>query len=270
MTSSALLTKVSGKGFAAELASRGFEVILHGRNEKKLEGVKTELESQFPGRKFRLFILDAEEDSASSGKMAERLSEFKKLNIRILVNNIAGGGKYEMPIFAALQDRTTENVNGWINISSRFPSQLTRLLLPTLTAKPSSLVLNIGSGASELGCPYIVAYCGCKAYNKAFSMALRSEMKATGNEHVEVIAITVGTVATEKMQRKVTWDTPSPRQMARSSLAATGCGRPVIWAYWGHAVGGAITSMIPESVVEKMARNLTGSMKANEEAGKPW
>jgi 17beta-estradiol 17-dehydrogenase / very-long-chain 3-oxoacyl-CoA reductase len=40
-----------GFGFAHELLlSRGFNVILHGRNEKKLAGIKSDLIKQYPSR----------------------------------------------------------------------------------------------------------------------------------------------------------------------------------------------------------------------------
>lgn len=257
----------SGKGFAGELASRGFEVILHGRNEKKLQGVRTELEREFPKRKFRVLVLDAEEDSAPSGKMAEKLSDIKDLNLRILVNNIAGGGKHEMPFFQSLAGRTAENINGTIDVTCRFPTQLTRLLLPTLISKPSSLILNIGSGASELTPPKLVVYGALKGYNTLFSEGLQLELEADGHSHVEVIAILIFSVSTEKMPRPVTWDVPTTRQMARSSLAATGSGKTVIAAYWGHAVGLSIMGALPRFLVNQMTTKMANQLEAQEKAG---
>jgi hypothetical protein len=89
----ALVTGASdgiGFGFSEELASQGFNVILHGRNEQKLQGVKAELISQWPGRKFEILILDAVADAGNVDKMAAALSEFKDLNIKILINNVGG------------------------------------------------------------------------------------------------------------------------------------------------------------------------------------
>lgn len=244
--------------------------MLHGRTEKKLEGVKAELQEQYPQRKFQLLVLNAEEDSAPSGKMATKLEEIKELNVRILVNNVAGGGAYEKPILDSLQNRNAENVNGWLNISCRFPAQLTRLMLPSLIAKPSSLILNICSGVSEMSVPYLAVYSGCKSFNKVWSRCLQQELIADNNTHVEVIAIIVGTVATERMKRDVTLTTPSTRQMASSSLNATGCGRSVISPYWGHAFQAAMLDAMPEFMINSSVLKSAKSMMAAEREGKAF
>lgn len=58
----ALVTGASdgiGRAFSAELLSRGFNVLLHGRNEKKLEMVKRELLELHPKRAIEIVVADA-------------------------------------------------------------------------------------------------------------------------------------------------------------------------------------------------------------------
>ena len=125
--------------FAEELASQGFNVILHGRNEQKLQGVKERLLSQWPARKFEILILDAIADAGNADKMAAALSEFKDLNIKILINNVGGvaGGK---PSFRKFAEKSPELIDAWIDINLRFATQFTRQVLPTLIANQSALV----------------------------------------------------------------------------------------------------------------------------------
>lgn len=128
-----------GLAFAEELASQGFNVILHGRNEQKLQGVKERLLSQWPARKFEILILDAIADAGNADKMAAALSEFKDLNIKILINNVGGvaGGK---PSFRKFAEKSPELIDAWIDINLRFATQFTRQVLPTLIANQSALV----------------------------------------------------------------------------------------------------------------------------------
>jgi hypothetical protein len=46
-----------GLALASELCSRGFNVILHGRNQAKLEDVRSKLLIEFPSRQSRLLYL---------------------------------------------------------------------------------------------------------------------------------------------------------------------------------------------------------------------
>lgn len=89
----ALVTGASdgiGVGFAEELASQGFNVILHGRNAEKLQTVSETLQAQFPGRKFKILVLDAVQDAGNVDKIQAALAEFKDLNLKVLINNVGG------------------------------------------------------------------------------------------------------------------------------------------------------------------------------------
>jgi hypothetical protein len=48
-----------GLALASELFSRGFNVILHGRNQAKLDGVRSKLLTEFPSRHIEIIVLDA-------------------------------------------------------------------------------------------------------------------------------------------------------------------------------------------------------------------
>lgn len=231
----ALVTGASdgiGLGFAEELASQGFNVILHGRNEQKLQGVRQNLQSQWPGRKFRLLLLDAIDDAGDSAKMAAALSEFKDLDIKVLINNVGGtaGGK---PSFRKFSEMPAKLMDAWIDVNLRFPTQFTRQILSTLIKKQPALILNISSGAANWASPWLSIYSGAKAFNLSWSRSLAVEFLDEGYD-IDCHCIVVGPTATARLNLPVDMSTPTPRRMAKASLGYAGTGIRDVAAYWGH------------------------------------
>jgi 17beta-estradiol 17-dehydrogenase / very-long-chain 3-oxoacyl-CoA reductase len=257
----ALVTGASdgiGYGFAEELASQGFNVILHGRNEQKLQGVKEKLLSQFPGRKFEILILDAIKDAGDSDKMAASLSEFKDLNIKILINNV-GGVAGPKPTFRKFTEMSPSLIDGWIDINLRFSTQFTRQLLPTLIANQSALIINIGSGASDAPSPWIAVYSGTKAFNKSWSRSLAVELLDEGYD-IDCHAIVVGPTATERLGLAASMTQPTPRTLARSSLGYAGTGVRDVAAYWGHDYLMSIFAIMPGWYAENFIRTFSKAL----------
>jgi 17beta-estradiol 17-dehydrogenase / very-long-chain 3-oxoacyl-CoA reductase len=262
----ALVTGASdgiGVGFAEELASQGFNVILHGRNEQKLQGVKARLLSEYPGRKFEILILDAIADAGNTDKMATALSEFKDLNIKILINNVGGvaGGK---PAFRKFREQGPDIIDAWIDINLRFATQFTRQLLPTLIANQSALIINIGSGAADAPSPWIAVYSGTKAFNKSWSRSLAVELLDEGHD-IDCHAITVGPTATSRLGLVASMTQPTPRTLARSSLGYAGTGVRDVAAYWGHDYLMYIFSIFPGWYAENFIRTFSKQLIANEQ-----
>lgn len=76
-----------GKAFAFMFASKGLNLILVARNQKKLEEVKMEIKKQNKSTKIEIFVCDFV-DSFDSGFFA-RLFEFtSKFDVSIVVNNV--------------------------------------------------------------------------------------------------------------------------------------------------------------------------------------
>lgn len=247
-----------GRGFVEELCSQGFNVVLHGRNEKKLQGVKDDLLKEWPDRQVRLLVLDAGNDTGDAAKMQAAADQLNDISLRLLVNNVAGFGN-SGPDFCQLSEHTAERVSKTVDISARFHAEITRVLLPNLMRKPSA-ILNIGSGISQFPAPFVSVYAGCKAFLMAFSNSLNAEMKIAGHR-VESKALLVGMVATPheiKKGRKVSLAAPSSRAFARSCLNVLGSGYDELWAYWPHALQfGLITSMpiwLRDNIIHNMMK----------------
>ncbi|KAK4550705.1 hypothetical protein LTR36_000284 [Oleoguttula mirabilis] len=262
----ALVTGASdgiGRGFAEELCHRGFNVIIHGRNEKKLQGVKDALLQQWPQREIRLLIIDAADGRGAISEIEAAATQLQDVNIRVLINNV--GGTAGMPSFLTLEERSASDVAKFIDLNAQFPTLITRALLPLLIKCKPALILNMGSASSEIPAPWTTVYSGSKAYNKAWSRSLGAEMKAEGHD-IEVICILLGVTATAMMQKKTSLMIPSSRQMAKSSLDVVGCGRSEVWAYWPHAVQFGPVLNLPQSVIEKISIGALRNEKAADEA----
>lgn len=121
----ALVTGASdgiGKGFAEELCHRGFNVILHGRNEKKLNDVRSDLLQRWPDRDVKILVLNA---SGTLDNLEEKIQELKDLNLKILINNVAAG---QRPFLQPLAEDDAARVGMFIDVDVRFLTEITRLL----------------------------------------------------------------------------------------------------------------------------------------------
>lgn len=249
-----------GKAFAEELAHRDFNVVLHGRNEEKLTRVRGDLERQWPDRKFRILILDVLKDSQNEARMQTAVDSLADLPIKVLVNNV--GGNANQPPLAA-RDQSFADGDAMLDMNARFQMQFTRMLLPQLIAQHSTLVLNIGSGVSEMEIPFLTVYCAAKAAVVSWSRCLQLESDTEGYG-IESIAIVVGGVTTERKEQKASLMEPEARVMARSSLNVVGSGRRVVWAYWFHHLFFGFVGTLPTVVTEKIMSELGKELREEE------
>ena len=76
-----------GKSLAKELYRKGFNVIIHGRNEEKLRATVEEIRALREDGTVESFIADATSPTVDFAGIAKR---FDDLNITLLVNNVGG------------------------------------------------------------------------------------------------------------------------------------------------------------------------------------
>ncbi|KAL8814203.1 MAG: hypothetical protein Q9223_006555 [Gallowayella weberi] len=255
-----------GLATARELASHGFNILLHGRNHTKLSTVRDILASEFPKVQFRTVIADASSPDYTT-EIQRVVEAVQNLHLTILINNVGGAAAIVPPVgIKALEETTPSEIHGLINLNLSFPTQLTRSLLP-LFAKITGpkLILNIGSLAA-LGSPYAAVYGAAKAFNHSWSKGLQAELQAE-RRGFKVLCIIVGTV-TDVSHRKeaVSLFTPSSRTMAKALLQKVGCGRVEVVGYWRHAVQLFLSGWMPDEWLAPLKVRIMLQLKAAQEA----
>lgn len=275
----ALVTGASsgiGLGYATALLENGFNVILHGRNPTKLARIKADFFSRFPTRQVDTLILDAEHVfSASLPSTAENggifdtsvRSRFQDRNITILVNNVGGPGTlsdaYGLCTPHGVRP-TTHNLAA-LNINILFPVEITRALLPILSANAPSLILNVGSASGRLPMPLLGVPGAVKAFQEAWSRSLDAEMRYLGMKGLDVRYDLVGMCATPGGGggRKKSWLCPDGEGYARKSLGlGSAAGRVVTYGYWPHRLvfGGLLGWFMPDWVVKSAVAGIVRNM----------
>ncbi|ODM16247.1 hypothetical protein SI65_08246 [Aspergillus cristatus] len=245
-----------GFGFAEELSERGFNVFLHGRNREKLSRRQEELQAKFPNIKYKIIVSDAADIYEDVNLIPNEIGDAK---LTVLVNNVGG----ETQAYRGLTELSYQDVRTTINTNATFMTQITRVLLPVLEKNGPSLILNISSIAAY-GMPFVPVYSGTKGFVESFSRALDAEVKARGQD-VEVLAIRVGSVRSQSNDVDVGLLVPDSRTMAAASLERVGCGLPLIFGYWGHAIAGVSLDFSPRSFMIKMLANTMDSLKKQAE-----
>jgi len=159
-----------GRALAVHAAGLGAQLILHGRNVRKLEKVYDEIESLKSAPRPSIAVMDLASADANSYKtLVESLSEeFGRLDG--LVHN-AGilGERYSIEQYdAALWQEVMH-----VNVTAAFA--LTQVCLPMLKAAPDPSVLFTSSGVGKIGKAFWGAYAVSKFATEGLSQVLASE-----------------------------------------------------------------------------------------------
>ena len=261
----ALVTGASdgiGKGFAEELCHRGFNVILHGRNEKKLNAVRQEMLKHWPKREIKLLIFDAGSETSNTAKLEAAVNEVKSLDLRVLVNNV-GGGSGVRPAYLAFHETKADRTNLLVDLNLRFPTEITRVILPQLIQHAPALILNIGSIASDVQSPYVSVYSGAKGFNKSWSNSLSLELQSEGYD-VEVKLIQTGMVSSGSEPRDVGVMIPSSRGFAKTSLDKVGNANRLVYGFWAHELQHKFVDLLPTKLSDRILGKLMLQMREEE------
>lgn len=163
-----------GKALARRCAELGARVILHGRNQKKLEAVYDEIEGIDGVLRPSIAVLDlltAEETALTS--LADSLEkEFGRLDG--LVHNASMLGKRH-----AIEQYDPGEWQRVMHVNLTVPFVLTQLLFPLLRAAADPSVVFTSSGVGRVGKAYWGAYSVSKFGTESLSQILAAENPQT-------------------------------------------------------------------------------------------
>ncbi len=254
----ALVTGASGgigEELAHQLATHGFNVVLHGRRPPALQLLKAKLEKTHPGRTFRIFVADAAQSFAVGGApLDDWAASMEDINLTVVINNAGGVASRD---FSTLDALSPERLIADASVNAMFPTLLLKQLIPLLSRNAPGLILNIGSMA-DMGLPRVGSYPASKAYSMKLAELLGREMRLTGRD-IEVLGIRVGNVWGTKQTVALAPDlfAPDTATMAKAILARVGCGKRVVVGYWSHALQFEALKLLPEFLADRMLIDAT-------------
>ncbi|KIJ32069.1 hypothetical protein M422DRAFT_36001 [Sphaerobolus stellatus SS14] len=219
-----------GKAVAKQLYIRGFNLIIHGRNEEKTKQVVNEIKALGGQRDIRYFLADA---TKADHDFQTLLNPFKSLNITIVVNNVGG-----TPINRSKIDEwSSEEIMNTVRWNAIFPLHIIHSLLPQLRrAKGPALVINVGSYAGETPPPRLSLYASSKRFVDTLGWALSIDEEYYTPTNVDFMYLVVGEVSTNAVRKENTLLCPDADTFARSVIDRIGCGRRRIAPYIFHAM----------------------------------
>lgn len=159
-----------GLSCAHKFAENGDQLILTGRNEKRLAEIRKELEAK--GAKVMILAFDVR-DTDKAKKYIDNLPEQWR-DIDVLVNNAGLALGLEPEYQGDLDDWSTmidTNIKGLLT--------MTRLVVPGMVERNRGHVINIGSVAGDAAYAGGNVYCATKAAVKALSDGLRIDVANT-------------------------------------------------------------------------------------------
>lgn len=258
-----------GKAISSELAAKGFNVVLHGRNIRKLEDVRAELSKAHPERSFETLVIDAVDycrDGATAADLeALLLGAVRDLHLSVLVN-CAGAGP--QPTFGTLESYGGDDVLNTLHLNAAFPALMSRALIPVLLRnRRPGLIINIAS-VTDTGLPLVSFYGASKAFGHVLSLSLWRESQLEGRSGaLEVVSHRVGaTTATSHERRLPSFFWPAAGTLAEAVLARTGCGRKSVVPYWPHALQQVVLAILPESLSDKLLIEALRARRAKQDS----
>jgi short-subunit dehydrogenase len=175
-----------GAALAAELAQRGYPLLLVARDELRLERRRAELGRS--GATVGVRACDLTDSAARAGLF----DELTCTKVSILCNN-AGSGSFGT--FATLD---ADVLHRQVLLDVLAVHDLCRAVLPGMVARGCGAVLMTGSLAGNQPVPGSATYAASKAFVNSLSEALSQELAGTG---VTVSLLTPGPVRTDFARR---------------------------------------------------------------------
>ncbi|AEF39491.1 mycolate reductase [Hoyosella subflava] len=165
-----------GESLAAELASRGYNLITVARRRDVLERNAASLKEKF-GVSVEVRAIDL----ANRAKRTELSEELASRDIAILCNN-AG-----IATFGPVSKLDPDYERFVVELNAVAVHDLTLAVLPGMLERRSGGILITGSAAGNMPIPNNATYAATKAFTNSFSESLRGELKGSG-VHVTLLA----------------------------------------------------------------------------------
>ncbi len=200
-----------GKACAEKFASEGYDLILNGRREQRLEEIKSELE-----KKFKIAVCLLPFDVQNRKTVFDNIENLPEAwqSIDVLINNagLALGRDYfdeaDMDDWETMIDT---NVKGLLYVS--------RAVIPFMIKNKKGHIINLGSVAGNEVYEKGSVYCGSKFAVDAISQSMRIDLLRHG---IKVTNIEPGAAETEFSVVRFKGDNDTAKQVYNGLVPLTG------------------------------------------------
>lgn len=247
----ALITGASkgiGKAIAANLAARGFNILLVARSEDLLRQEAARIASQYAVRTDWLAI---DLSTAEAPQNVYDWCSAKGYTVQALVNNAGYGLSGPFEKYTAVDYLKMMTLNMFTVV------ELTRLFLPRLRAQSQGYILNIASSSAYQAVPGLTTYAATKAFVLLFSRGLRQELRKTS---VSVTCVSPGATDTDfphraqvgpKVLATAEKVNMSPESVALLATRAMFARKGEVITGFINKVGATLAWLLPKSFIER-------------------
>lgn len=131
-----------GKAFAFQLARKGLNLVLVGRNPEKLKDVSTAIRAKFERIEIKTVVVDFSGDLSDGVKRIGEVIE--GLDVGVLINNVGISYPYAR-FFHEVDEKLLADL---IKINVEGTTKVTQVVLPGMIKRKRGAIVNIGSGAA--------------------------------------------------------------------------------------------------------------------------
>jgi len=207
-----------GRASARLFAAAGARLVIASRKRDNLERVAAELEQD--GAECRVVPTDVRRVEQCDALIERTLEAFGRLDV--LVNN--SGGSHSYP----LESWTPERFQNMLDLNLRSVFALSVAASKPMLAQGRGAIVNVSSGAAELGLPFVAPYGAAKAGVENLTRTFAAAWTPRG---VRVNCVRVGAVASEGFVREMTRLSRDPDRVGGATNAVGRAGRPEEIAY---------------------------------------
>lgn len=232
-----------GKAMTLELASKGLNLILVGRNPLKLEATSKEIRDHGHNVEVKFVVLDMQK--VGGVEMVKRIEEaIEGLDIGLVVN----GAGLAYPYARFFHEVDLELMDAIVRVNVEGPTWITKAVIPTMIKKKKGAIVNIGSGSTIVlpSYPLVALYAASKAYLAMFSRCISLEYKHQG---IDIQCQVPLFVSTKMTRMKTSLFVPSPETYSKACTRCIGYEKLVV-PYFLHSVQGFLIKAIPETFLD--------------------
>ncbi|KAH7212181.1 hypothetical protein DER44DRAFT_860828 [Fusarium oxysporum] len=198
------------------LETRGFNVILHGRDEQDLLTAMVRIHEEFPVPKFKILVADPT-------VLGSKDFWYRKSY---------GTGSWSETDLESIIEENEKTILKNINVDALYPIQLFRTLLPTLIDNGPSLLMNITS-LSDKGIPLKIETPASRTFLSRMTESSALEMKLEGYD-VEALCVQVSRHMDQTDSR-----------LAKAIIARAGNRRSVVVGHWYQFLYKGLIDLLP-------------------------